>query len=72
VLAAQEADSTLGSISRGVASRMREIIVPLCSAHMMTQLEYCIQVWGVLSAGKIGIFPRRLTKGWSMSPLKTA
>ena len=44
--AAQKADGILGSISRGVASKDREGIVPLCSALMRPHLQYCIQVWG--------------------------
>jgi len=70
-LADQKANRMLHCIKRRVASRSREVILPLFSTLVRHHLESCIQFWSPQhrkdtdQLGWVQRSPQKLSKGWN-------
>lgn len=54
-LAAKKTNSLLGCIRKSVASRLREVILPLISALVRPDLECWVKVWASQYKRNIGL-----------------
>ncbi|PKU49604.1 hypothetical protein llap_157 [Limosa lapponica baueri] len=76
-LAAQKANFILGCIERSVASRSREMNLPLYSTPVRPHLEYCIRLWALQRKKDMELLEQaqrrdtKISEGWSTSPMRT-
>ena len=64
-LTSQKANSILDCMKRSVASRAREMVLPLFSVLVRSRLEYCVQIWSPQYSREVNLVEcdqRRATK----------
>ena len=69
--AAVKANQILGCIHRGISSRDRDAITPLCSVLIRLRLKYCVQFWSPLfkkNPDRLEIVQRRTMKMTNVLP----
>jgi len=76
VLEAQKVNRILGCIKTSMASRSKEVILPLCSTLVRPHLESCIQLWIPQHRKDMELLERvqrratKMIRGLSTSPVK--
>lgn len=69
-LAAQKANHILGCIERSMASRSREVILPIFSVLMRPHTEHCDRFLGPQHKKDMKGRPQKQSEGWNTFPIK--